>query len=95
MPDKARQEIKGLLFSPGADKRRVEHGPEWDAGAVMEDDGERPAAKAAEKPLDLDLLSIEELEERIMALELEIERYRAAIEKKFSARGAADSVFRS
>ena len=70
-------------------------GPAWDAGAAMEADDDRPAGAAAEKPLDLDLWSIEELEDRITALELEIERYRAAIEQKKSARGAANSVFRS
>ena len=53
-----------------------------------DDDG-----RADEIPPDIDLLSIEELEERIIALAAEAEFYRLVIEKKKKARGAADSVF--
>jgi len=42
---------------------------------------------------DLDLFGIEELEERIAALETEIARARAQIAKKQSGRAAADALF--
>lgn len=42
---------------------------------------------------DLDLYSVEELTERIAALEAEIARDRAAIEKKNSRKSAADALF--
>ena len=59
------------------------------------DDEDRPLGQADTKPPDFDILSIEELEERIVALQAEIENYRLVIEKKQQARGAADSAFRS
>ncbi len=62
---------------------------------MAEDDDDRPSGQIDEKPPDFDILSIEELEERIVALRAEIEIYRLVIEKKKQARGAADSVFRS
>ena len=62
---------------------------------MAEDDDDRPLGQADEKPPDFDILSIEELEEQIVALQAEIEIYRLVIEKKQQARGAADSVFRS
>ncbi len=62
---------------------------------MAEDDDDRPSGQADETPPDIDLLSIEELEERIVALEAEIEIYRLVIKKKNQARGTADSVFRS
>ncbi|MFC5372642.1 DUF1192 domain-containing protein [Brevundimonas faecalis] len=42
---------------------------------------------------DLDLYAVEELHERIAALEAEIARSRAAIEGKASKRSAADALF--
>ncbi len=42
---------------------------------------------------DLDLFAVEELEERIGALEAEIARARAQIEKKGATRAAADALF--
>ncbi|WP_281016852.1 MULTISPECIES: DUF1192 domain-containing protein [unclassified Minwuia] len=42
---------------------------------------------------DLDDVSIEELQERIVELEAEITTLRAVIEKKHSVRSAADSIF--
>jgi uncharacterized small protein (DUF1192 family) len=42
---------------------------------------------------DLDLYAVEELGERIEALEAEIARCRAAIGKKQSVRSAADALF--
>ena len=42
---------------------------------------------------DLDLYAVEELQERIAALEAEIARSRAAIEGKSSQRSAADALF--
>ena len=53
-----------------------------DIGGVMPD-----------KP-DLQVMSIEELEDYITELEAEIERVRAAIGAKTSHRGTADSVFK-
>ena len=62
---------------------------------MAEDDDDRPSGQADAIPPDIDLLSIEELEERIIALKAEAEFYRMVIEKKKKARGAADGVFRS
>jgi len=42
---------------------------------------------------DLDAYSIEDLEERIQALDHEIQRTRAAIEAKKAKKSAADSLF--
>ena len=42
---------------------------------------------------DLDVYSIEDLEERIAALDDEIERSRSAIEAKRSKKNAADALF--
>jgi uncharacterized small protein (DUF1192 family) len=42
---------------------------------------------------DLDLFSVEELADRIMVLEAEIARTRAARERKLSGRAAADALF--
>ncbi len=61
---------------------------------MAEDDDDRPAGQIDGTPPDIDIFSIEELEERIVALEAEIEFYRLVIEKKKQARGAADGVFR-
>ena len=43
---------------------------------------------------DLELLAVAELEERIEALEAEIARTRAQIERKRAGRDAADAFFR-
>ncbi|MDP6705813.1 MAG: DUF1192 domain-containing protein [Alphaproteobacteria bacterium] len=58
----------------------------------MDDDIESGGVKP-DKP-DLQVMSIEELEDYIAELEAEIERVRAAIDAKSSHRGAADSVFK-
>jgi len=42
---------------------------------------------------ELDVYSIEDLEERILTLDHEIERSRAAIEAKKAKKNAADSLF--
>lgn len=42
---------------------------------------------------DLELYGVEELGERILALDAEIARCRAAIDKKQSVRSAADALF--
>ena len=52
--------------------------------------GEAIAALGRE---DLDLYSVDELQERISALEAEIARSRAAIDGKSSQRSAADALF--
>lgn len=59
----------------------------------MEDEDLQP--REQKPPVkNLDVLSIEALEEYIAELETEIERVRADIAKKQSARSAAESVFR-
>jgi len=59
----------------------------------MDTDELEPPKKPAGKP-DLDIMSVEQLEDYIAEMEGEIARVRAAIERKQSARGAADSVFK-
>lgn len=54
---------------------------------------QRGAALAMLAREDLDLYSIEELNERIAALEAEIARDRAAIERKNSRKSDADALF--
>ena len=61
----------------------------------MDIDDDKEPQKTVEKPLDLDILSIEELEDRIAALRAEIDVLQAAIEKKKVARGTADSFFKT
>ncbi len=58
----------------------------------MFDDNE-PRKKTA-KPLDLSMMSIGELEERIEWLESEAARCRAAIESKRASHSVADAVFK-
>lgn len=63
---------------------------------TFEDLEPRPQRGAALTMLareDLDLYSVEELNERIAALEAEIARDRAAIESKTSRKNAADALF--
>lgn len=59
---------------------------------AMDTDDLAPPPKA--KPFNLELLSIEELEERISRLESEIGRAREMIAKKKKSRDAAASVFK-
>lgn len=47
-----------------------------------------------QKPKDLEVMSIEALEEYIAGLEVEIERARGEIANKQSSRAAAESVFK-
>ena len=58
------------------------------------DDLEPIARKAKAKPKDLDVMSLEALDEYIAELETEIERVRAKITEKQGARNAAESVFK-
>lgn len=46
------------------------------------------------KPIDLDVMSIDELNEYIGELESEIERIRIAISQKKNQKRAADAVFK-
>lgn len=50
--------------------------------------------KPPAKPIDLSLLSVEELDLRISALEAEIARCREAIASKQTQRGAAHAMFK-
>ena len=62
----------------------------------FEDLEPRPQAGEALKALgreDLDLFAVDELHERIAALEAEIARSKAAIDGKSSKRSAADALF--
>ncbi len=54
---------------------------------------EEPIQKPNTKPLDLDNLSVSELEERIIALREEISRCENAITKKKSTLNAAQALF--
>jgi uncharacterized small protein (DUF1192 family) len=63
---------------------------------MFDDLDPRPQRGAALKALsreDLDLYSVEELQERIGALEAEIARDRTAIEAKTAKKSAADALF--
>jgi len=59
----------------------------------MDTDDLEPPKISADKP-DLELMSLEQLEDRILALEGEIARMHVAIAGKQTARGAADAVFK-
>ena len=59
----------------------------------FEDLPKTPAAITVGEPLDL--LSVSELEQRVQALESEIERTKTAIQSKRASKSAADSFFRS
>lgn len=54
---------------------------------------QRGAALAALSREDLDLYAVEELQERVAALEAEIARVRAAMDSKQSRKSAADALF--
>ncbi len=59
------------------------------------DEDDRPKKKLVhEIGQDLSLLSVEELSDRIAALEDEIARLKAAREKKRASRSAADQFFK-
>ncbi|WP_374632273.1 DUF1192 family protein [Ferrovibrio sp.] len=57
-------------------------------------DWDEPLAKAVAAP-KYDTMSVADLEERIEALQAEIEKIRAVIEAKRAARGSAASFFKS
>lgn len=59
----------------------------------MEEQDLEPRTKRL-KPKDLEVMSVEALNEYIAGLEAEIERARAEIAKKQDSRAAAESVFR-
>ena len=58
-----------------------------------EDDPMKPK-RSHEVGMPLDAMSVDELAERIVLLEKEIERLRAAIDARGDSRKAAESVFR-
>lgn len=58
------------------------------------EDADLEPRHAKPKPKDLDILSIEALNDYIAELEAEIARARAAIDAKTSHRSAAESVFK-
>lgn len=60
---------------------------------ALDTDDLAPPPKAA-KPVNIEVMSIEELEERIVALQGEIERARTMIAAKKKSRDAAASVFK-
>ena len=60
----------------------------------MDTDDLDPVVKAAGKP-DLELMSIDELNEYIADLQGEIDRARRAIDKKQDHRSGADAFFKS
>jgi uncharacterized small protein (DUF1192 family) len=60
----------------------------------MDTDDLEPRAKPA-KPLNLDVMSVEELEAHIQALEAEIARTKTKIAAKKAHLGAASSLFKS
>ncbi len=63
----------------------------------MDTDDLEPPGKLSGKPPgkpDLQIMSVEQLQDYIAGMEEEIARVRAAIDGKQSARGAADAVFK-
>ena len=60
---------------------------------MMEEQDLEPQHKR-KKPKDLDVMSIEALEEYIAEMEAEIERARAAISAKKDHRSAAEDIFK-
>ena len=60
------------------------------------EDDDRPRKKVShEIGQDLSLLSVEELNERIVLLSSEVERIKEVVAKKRASRDAANSVFKS
>ncbi len=62
-------------------------------GTVMDEQDLEPRTKR-QKPKDLDVMSIEALNDYIATLEAEIERARGAIAAKQSHKAAAESFFK-
>jgi uncharacterized small protein (DUF1192 family) len=60
----------------------------------MDTDDIAPPPKKAPQPVNLETMSVAELEARIGELEAEIRRTRETIAGKQKARGSADSVFK-
>ena len=60
----------------------------------MDTDDIAPPPKKTPQPVNLDGLSIAELESRIRELEAEIQRTRDAIAVKQTVRGSADALFK-
>lgn len=60
----------------------------------MDEDAVRPKKKAHEIGEDLTLLSVEELKERVAAMQAEIKRLEDAIRAKEASRTSADAFFR-
>jgi uncharacterized small protein (DUF1192 family) len=65
-----------------------------DGRGVMDEQDFEPQTKRP-KPKDLEVMSIDALNEYIAGLEAEIERARAEIAKKQDSRSAAESVFKT
>jgi uncharacterized small protein (DUF1192 family) len=61
---------------------------------AMEEELPRPKKKAHEIGADLTLLSVDELKERIAALQVEIARLESAMRDKEASRSTADTFFR-
>lgn len=60
----------------------------------MDEDDTPRKPSAHEVGMILDALSVQELEERLVLLEKEIERLKEEIARKTSSRSAADSAFK-
>jgi len=58
-------------------------------------DDDLPAGKAPKSPVNLETMSIDELEHYIREMEEEIQRVKAEIDKKRAHAQAASSVFKS
>lgn len=67
----------------------------WRTGVMDWEEPQKQPKTAMELGCDLDTISIEELEDRIVALKQEISRCEAAIQSKQVQRSAADSIFKS
>ncbi len=63
-------------------------------GSALDTDDLEPAAQPAGKP-DMDLMSIDELNDYIAGLQAEIDRARAAIAAKQGHRSGAEAFFKS
>ncbi len=61
----------------------------------MRDDNDDLPQAYRPPPVNLEMMSIEELEGRIRGHEAEIARIRQEIDRKRNARGAADSFFKT
>ena len=80
-----------------ADLRRWPLALDWVSSAGKEADmfdEEIKKPKAHEVGMNIDTMSVEELDERIGQLEAEIARLRAAIEARGATRKAADAAFK-